>query len=238
MSLVDARAALYAGFDAHPWGHGKRYWTQERSLGELRRLVTEIKGPLPSNYDAYCKAKKGHLWPPASRLTEYFNSIPRAWLAAGVTRSRLTVKSKHWTKAEIAFLLEHAGTLRLTDIARRLNRSYSSVRSKLGGAKGGMGLRAREASGYLTGLALAKEYGCSYARVQRLLAEGVLRATYHERLHCWHIDPADAEKVRHLLTAPKRTYTTTPPDIGNYREKYGIRRLTVHQGANPIEAVS
>lgn len=221
------------------WGKGTpgggTYWTKERTNDALKQYVSETTGPLPASDDEWNRIKKGRLdLPTFGKVSEYFGTMAWAWKSIGAARSRITVLNSRWSQAEKNYLLDHAGQEPLTMLAARLNRSYASVRTMLG-AKG-YGLKARENQGHLTALVVAREYGCSYTRVCALLASGELKGDYSERLHRWRVDPADAEAVRGLLTAPKRTHVTTPPDIGNYREKYGIRRLTVHQGVNAAEA--
>jgi len=41
----------------------------------------------------------------------------------------------------------------------------------------------------------------------------------------WCVDPADLKPVEALLRAPKtHSYTQSPPDVGDYYERYGLRR--------------
>jgi hypothetical protein len=214
------------------WGRcppGKQvYWTRERVLEGLRLAAAELD-PLPTSSDVYNRLKKGRMdWPTAAKVIEHFGSMAHGWLAAGVSRRRVQLTNSRWTAEEDEYLLTVAGTVRLTDIARTLNRSYPAVRSRLGAKHG---LRARQNQGYLTAAEMAKEYHCSYHRLLTLLAEGVVRGKYRQKLHRWEIDPADvSDEAIHLLREPRRTHKTMPLDVGDYYQRYGIRR-TVRQGA-------
>jgi hypothetical protein len=216
--------ARLPAWKASPLGN-RRYWTRGRVLEGLRRAAAEIAGPLPCRDATYSRLKKGRMdWPPASRVLEYFHSMARAWLAAGVEPSRVSLKNLDWTQAEVAFLLEQAGAMTLKAIARVLCRPYSAVRSKLG--SNGLGLKARTNQGYLSAAEIAKEYRCPYHRVRDLLAAGTLRGRYDRCRNCWRVDPADiVPAVEAVLRVPKtRSYRSVPPDVGNYYERYGLKR--------------
>lgn len=214
------------------WGNGRpaggRYWTKARVVAALRKYAADNRGALPVDDHEWSNLKKGRLdLPTAGRILELWHSMARAWLVVGIDKDRVPRLNTRWTNAEITFLLDHAGTLTLDEIASRLNRSYAAVRTKLG-AKG-YGLKARENAGFLTAAACAKEYSCSVNRIYAMLTDGTLKGTYFEKGHRWHIDPSDAEKVRALLVAPKKTHTTVEVDLGDYRQRYGIRRLSIHK---------
>lgn len=215
------------------WGHGKpgegKYWTPSRVKSALKRYAASNPGPLPTSDHVWNAIKKGRMeLPTSASILDLWGTMRFAWLAIGADPTRVKALGTRWSKAEKRFLLDHAGTYTLEQLARRLGRTYASVRTMLG-AKG-FGIKARENQGYMSALVVAKEYGCSYNRLLQLLNDGAVKGTYSLKLHRWLIDPADAEGAKSLLTAPKRTHVTTPPDIGNYREKYGIRRLAVHKG--------
>lgn len=212
------------GWKASPFGN-KRYWTRDRVMEALRGAAAEISGPLPCNDAAYNRLKKGRMeWPPASRVLEYFHAMARAWLAAGADPRRLSLKNLDWTEEEIGFLLEQAGLMTLAAIARYLRRPVAAVRMKLGSK--GLGVHARTNQGYLSAAAVAKEYQCPYHRVRDLLAAGVLKGTRDTLRNSWSVDPADiTPDVEIRLRAPKRhSYRTVPPDVGDYYERYDLKR--------------
>ena len=210
------------------WGRcppGKQvYWTPERVLEGLRLAAAELN-PLPTSSDAYNRLKKGRMdWPTAKKVLEYFGAMARGWLAAGIPRRRVHLTDSRWTEVEDEYLLTMAGSIRLVDIARALNRSYQAVRVRVGSK--GFGLKARQNQGYLTAAEMAKEYHCSYHRLLDLLTKGVVKGRYRPKLHRWEIDPADVrDEIVSLLRLPKRTYKRTPPDYGDYYQRYGIRRI-------------
>jgi len=78
----------------------------------------------------------------------------------------------------------------------------------------------RRADGLMTLLDVAREYRCSRWRVARLVRAGQLPAV-KSPWGDWLIEPADCEAIEELLRAPKRTYKGVPPDLGDYRERYG-----------------
>lgn len=213
-----------------PFGN-RRYWTREAVLEGLRRAAAELTGALPCRDATYSHLKKGHVdWPPSSRVLEYFHGMARAWLATGVEPSRVSLRNLDWTETEVAYLLEHAGNKTLKAIGHHLHRPVSAVRSKLGSK--GLGLKARTMQGYLSAAEIAKEYRCPYHRVRLLLAAGTLRGQFDKRRNCWRVDPAELRRpaVEALLRAPKtRSYKTVPPDVGDYYERYGLKR-TVRAG--------
>jgi len=210
------------------WGKappGKQvYWTRERVLEGLKLAAQELD-PLPRDPKTYSQLKKGRMeWPTASKVLEHFGSMVRGWRGAGVDHRRMPLTNVRWTADEDEYLLATAGSMRLVDIAARLNRSYQAVRVRVGSK--GFGLHARQNQGYLTAMELAKEYGCSYHRVLGFLYEDKLKGRYRRELHRWEVDPVDVTpEIVRLLTAPRRTHKTYPLDVGDYYQRYGIRRL-------------
>ena len=88
-----------------------------------------------------------------------------------------------------------------------------------------MGIASRHNQGFLSAAELAKEYGCPYHRVRTLLNDGIIKARYDSRRNRWEVDPDDiTPTVASLLEAPKRTHKTWPTDVGDYYQRYGIRR--------------
>jgi hypothetical protein len=208
------------------WGRGRppggvRYWTRDRCLEALRAYAARSRGRLPVHL-TYEHVKSGNPdLPPSHRLYEYFGSIARSWLVALPRRSwrRVPMLRDAWTQEEDDLLLELAGTVKLADIASRLHRSYGACRRRLYDR----GISARDNQGYLSAQQVAEAYGCGVHRVYQLIERGVLRATLRHG-NRYEIDPDDAAAVAGELRAPKRTHTSTPPAVGEYRKRYGIRR--------------
>ena len=233
---VDARAQ--AAHEGRPrllestspgWGHGRPadgvYWTKARVVRALRRYADANAGKLPASDHVWNRIKKGRLdLPTGGSILTLWRSMRRAWLAVGVDPSRVTALNARWSKADKAYLLEHAGTLTLERIGRNLGRSYGSVKTMIGSK--GMGITARANNGYWSAAQLAKEYGTPYNRVQQLLEAGVIPAFRHPHRMTWQIDPADLNpSIMAELRKEKRTHKTTPSDLGDYRQRYGLRRV-------------
>ena len=218
-NLISARHELYSGFEARPWGNGRRYWTRERCIEVLRQLTRKISGPLPANQHTYNAMKRGKLWPPARRLVEYFGTIAQAWLAAGVPRSHIDRKRQPWSDKEKDYLLDHAGAIPLTELAARLDRTYSGVRTMLGSK--GFKLKARENQGYLSALKAAHELNLPYWTVLSLIQLGLLRSRYSAPLHRHLIDPMDVERFRKGPLMPRIIIST----IDQAPKKRSLRSL-------------
>jgi hypothetical protein len=203
------------------------YWTEERVLEGLRKFIAETRGELPTSDDVYMPLQKGRRdLPAALYVYRYFRSFPIAWRAAGAPKSRLNFTNAKWREADVEYLLEHAGTIRLEDIAVHLGRTYQAVRAKIGGK--GLGITARANQGLLSASLLAKEFNTSYHRVCTLLAAGNLPGYFNERRHCWQVDLGDlTEEHKALLGAPRDTHKNTPVDRGDYYQRYGLMRTMV-----------
>lgn len=203
----------------------ERFWTEERTVAGLRDFAARMPGPLPTSDHVYNDLKKGHLeWPTASRVLEYFGSMADAWAAAGVKKGRISRRWVTWTQEDDDLLLELAGEVTLKVIARRLGRSWAACKRRLYDLGAG---RARDVSGHLSMMQVAKEYGCPLARVEKLVKDGTLPAKRVQGGHYWRILPEDCERLKAVLSAPKRTYKTVPADFGEYDRKYGLRRRRV-----------
>ncbi|MBA7651791.1 hypothetical protein ES703_59617 [subsurface metagenome] len=203
-------------------GSHKRLWTKERVVSALALVIAEVKGPLPRSDAAYNRIKKGRFdWPTTGRILEYFHSMARAWLAAGALADRVSLFNIEWSEEEKEYLCDHAGISTLEDIARYLGRTRGGVRGQLWK----MGIASRHNQGFLSAAELAKEYGCPYHRVRTLLNDGVIKARYDSRRNRWEVDPDDiTPTVASLLEAPKQTHKNWPTDVGDYYQRYGIRR--------------
>lgn len=152
--------------------------------------------------------------------------MARAWLAVGASSLRVSMHNIDWTEDEDDVLLENAGRISLISIARRLNRSYGSVRARLNRTHG---KKARDVQCYYSARQLAAKYSAPLSRVFRLIETGVLPAK--KRLGRWQVDLRDAEKIRAVLSAPKtHSYQGSPPDVGDYERRYGIRRRRTEDG--------
>lgn len=203
----------------------QRLWTKEKVLEGLARAAHEIRGPLPCCDRDYNLIKKGRLdWPTSHRVLEYFGSMARGWLAAGVPRKRITLRNIDWEPSETGYLLDKAGTLTLEQIARHLRRSYGACKRQLYR----FGMTARANQGYCSAAELSKLYDCPYHRVRQLLSTGAVRGFFDRKRNQWQVDLGDitgSEEI--LLRAPKRTHKNTPTDLGNYYQRYGLMRRLV-----------
>ncbi|MGE0227789.1 MAG: hypothetical protein AB7I38_11120 [Dehalococcoidia bacterium] len=223
--VVDARERFGRGGTG--FGHGV-VWTPERIEDALRAYVKRTAGMLPSGSDEYSAVKKGDpSLPVAVTVVERYGAISRAWLAVGAPKSRVKFLGDAWTEEEVEYLLEHAGNQTLKQIETRLHRSRAACRRKLYD----LGLRARDAQGFMSAQQVAVEYGCGVKRVLTLIRNGELKAHHPAgKTNIWAVDPSDAKAVAHLLRAPKRTHRPENgyrTDFGDYRAHYGIRRTVL-----------
>lgn len=209
-------------FGSAPWGP-KLYWTRERTLAGLQDFVQKRRGKLPTSDHEYSVLKKGHPeWPTAARVLEYFGTMADAWEAAGAPKGRYDRLWVPWTQEDDDLLLTLAGEMTLALAAKRLNRSAAACKRRLYDLGAG---RARDVSGHMSAMQVAKEYGCPLRRVNTLIASGELRARKVTGGHYWRIEPQDAEAVAHLLRLPKQTHRATSPDQGDYDKRHGYRRI-------------
>lgn len=213
------------------WGKGRpgggKYWTPERVIEGLRDYARVNRGPLPTSDHDYSAAKKGHLeWPTAGEVLAQFGTMAAAWAASGAPKSRYNRGWVPWTQADDDYLLDHAGEQTLKVIARKLGRSWPACKRRLYDLGAG---RARDVAGYLSAMQVAAEYGCPLARVKKLIASGELPAFRVHGGHYWRIAPEDCERLKAVLSAPKRhSYQGSAPDIGDYDRRYGYRRVRVN----------
>lgn len=206
----------------------KRLWTRGKVLAGLVRAASEIQGQLPCGDAAYNEIKKGHLdWPTSHRVLEFFGSMARGWLAAGAPKTRISLKNIDWTPAEDAYLKEHAGNKTLEQIAAHLRRTYGGVKARLNIY---LGISARGNQGFFSAAELAKEYGCPYHRVRTALAEGKIHGKFDRCRNRWQVDLARlTPTAKAILEAPKlHSYKNSPPDLGDYYQRHGLRREKVN----------
>jgi len=203
----------------------KRFWTKEKVIAGLVAAAGDIKGPLPCVDASYSRIKKGRLdWPPAKRVLDYFGAMARGWLAAGVSRKRVTFHNVPWTEEEREYLLNHAGGYTLERIARRLGRSYGAVRGQLRIMK----IQSRHNQGFWSAAEIAKEFDSPCHRVRNMLRAGRIKGRYDRVRNRWEVDPvAITPEVIILLTAPKITHKTWPTDKGDYYSRYGLCRRII-----------
>jgi hypothetical protein len=203
----------------------RRLWTRENVLVALASVMKELQGPLPCFDHDYNMLKKDRLeWPTSHRILEYFHSMGRAWLAAGANRSRVNLHNIHWLPEEDEYLLEHAGTKTLQEIADHLRRNYQAVRARL---NKNHNIASRHNQGYMSAAELSKEYKCSYHRIRTALREGKIKGRFDERRNRWEIDLAEVMAspiAQIILHRPKRTHKTFQTDLGNYCERHGLKR--------------
>lgn len=206
---------------------GGKYWTRERIVAALVDFAAKHKGPLPTSDHVYNRLKKGHMeWPTAQAVLDLWPSMPDAWDAIGMPRSRVRRTWAPWTPEEDDYLLERAGNQTLKIIAKQLGRSWQACKRRLYDLGAG---RARDVSGYMSAMQVAKEFNCPLSRVKKLIATGELKAHRVKGGHYWRVDPSDAEAIAETLRAPKRrSYKNRPPSIGDYERRYGLRRVSIN----------
>lgn len=212
-------------FPSHDF-HGKvRYWTKERVTRALAMVADEIDGPLPCLDEEYSRLKKGHLeWPSTGRILEYYHSMARAWLAAGISMDRVTMHNQMWTPDEDEYLLQHAGRKTFEQMAKHLGRTRSAVKERLNRYHN---THARHNQGFYSAAELAKEYKCSCHRIRIALREGKIKGQYNDRLHRWEIDILDvwaSPQALIILNRPKRTWKNGETDLGDYYRRHGLKR--------------
>jgi hypothetical protein len=204
-----------------PWQHGHPYWTRERMIEALREYMRRTRGRLPGNRRAWQRVKSGDLTLPGTKaLLAAFPTFEVMWRAAGAGRSRMPVKRKiPFTADEDDYILSnYGGRLRVDEIAARLRRTPSAIQRRARV----LGIRANGNLGYLTAVEVARQYNCPRIRVLALLHSGALRAT--KVTTGWAIDPPDLAAVEDELRKPKITHRGDPPELGDWRERYGVKR--------------
>jgi len=150
--------------------------------------------------------------------------MARAWIATGVSMSRVSMRNLDWLPEEKEYLLDHAGVVTLKVIAKRLGRSYHAVRKELQS----LHIRARDNEGFLSASQLAKELPCSCGRLRRFLNAGQIKSARFDKVrNRWKINPLSiSPELKAELTAQRKTHNTWPLDVGDYYARYGITRHT------------
>lgn len=208
-------------------GSHKRYWTRERVIFALGQAAAEIKGPLPCCDATYNKIKKGRLdWPTSTRVLEYFGSMARGWLAAGAGMKRISLHNVKWSKEEDRYLLDKAGKKTLAQIGKDLGRSPDSVKTRLNKH---FRIKARGNNGYFSAAEISQLYNCPYHRVRDGLAQGIIKGKFDCQRNRWLVDPVQlTPAAKGFLQAPRATWKTGAPDLGDYERRYGLRRTRVN----------
>lgn len=215
------------------WQGKERLWTRQHVLDGLKSAGNEITGTLPCSDETYLKIKKGRFdWPSVNRIYEYFGSMGRAWLAAGFSKHRVSLRNIKWLPEEDIYLKEHAGVLTIKQMGRHLCRSYQAVRHRL---NRDLNIRARYNQGYVSAAELAKLYKCSCHRIRRALKEGIIRGKFDRVRNRWQIDLIDlTTENKALMNAPKDTHKTWPTDLGDYYKRYGLKRTKINGKLNTV----
>jgi len=201
------------------------FWTEQRTLDALKEVAKELK-VLPTSDDLYNSLKKGRFeWPPACYIYRYFRTFPNAWATAGAGKARIDKANAKWTEEEDEYLLDYAGNVKLEAIAKRLGRSYGSVRGRL---RWHDHLKARHNQGYLSAAELAKYFGCSYHRVRKLLLDGLIKGYKSKVRNEWQVDFGDIDdEARARLSRAKITHKQSPVDVGDYGVRHGLCRRKI-----------
>ncbi len=209
------------------WIGKQRLWTREKVLSALAEAMLEIKGSLPCSDRPWHAIKNGRLdWPPAVRIYYYFHSMGRAWLAAGAPMNRVSLFNSPWSGEEDAYILEHAGIITLEAIGQRLGRGYGAVKTRLNKTHH---VRARANQGFFCASELSKEFQCPYQRVRDALAKGIIKGRFDRQRNQWQVDLDElTEEALAILTKPKGTHQTYTTDLGDYRERYGLKRTRIN----------
>lgn len=200
------------------------FWTDERVTAALRVFVAEHGAR--HGEKSYQAAVRGDRRFPNHRRVKVFGggSVAGA-LKRAVGDDAYVPFNLPWTATEEDRLLELAGTVPLATIAAELGRTKAACRRRLYE----LGTRARDAQGYLTAQQCARAYYTSIHRVLDLVRAGRLTAHKGPGGKYWQIDPESAARCPELR-APKRTYTTVPPDFGDYRSRYNVPRRANRDG--------
>ena len=211
------------------WGKspGRRtYWTPERVMEGLRLFAARHKGMLPNSDHEYSRLKKGHMeYPTAVSVLRLHGTMADAWEAMGAGRQRVTRGWVPWSQTDDDYLLDHAGLQTLKVIAKHLGRGWAACKRRLYDLGAG---RARDVSGHLSAMQVARLYDCPLSRVKQLIASGELKAHRVQGGNYWRIDPGACERIQAKLSAPKRkSYRTTPANHGDYDRRYGLMRVRI-----------
>lgn len=216
----------------------RKVWTRGKVREALASAIHELEGILPTSDIAWTVARNGrHDWPSANRVFEYYPGMALAWQAAGADPKRISLSFAKWTEKENVYLLDNAGRDTLKAISKHLGRSYPATRARL---NKWYHIRAKQNQGYLSAAALAKEFKCPYHRVRTALAEGKIRGRFDKVRNQWQIDLADlTSEALVILNQPKlSSYRTCQTDLGDYYQRYGLKRIIINGRMVSVEIES
>jgi len=123
-----------------------------------------------------------------------------------------------WTPEEDALLLDSLRPGGVRFVSSNMGRSERAICKRVFEV---LKLKTRDADGYLSLSAIAREYECPRWRVMHLVQSGHLPAKRANGSRYWRIDPGDAERIHAMLSAPKLTHRDAPPDVGDWAKRYG-----------------
>ena len=134
---------------------------------------------------------------------------------SAMAHARAVRHRRPWTQEEDEWLEDNIGRGMVQFMSSRLGRSPRAIQHRLQllGSH-------RAADGMLTAAEVAKEYRCPLYRVLRLVRAGTLPTYPIAGSRYYRIDPTDCERIADTLTAPKATHRGSPPDMGDYRQRY------------------
>lgn len=136
-----------------------------------------------------------------------------------------------WTPEEDEMLADCLTLGGVRSVSSQLRRSERAVRKRMYEV---IGVRGRD-DGFLSVSDVAALYRCPRWRVSRMVKEGRLesRRAAGGRIH--RIDPADCERLRVELSAPKQTHKGSAPDVGDWAKRYGYRRPRTEGGRRWVD---
>ncbi len=144
----------------------RRCWGQR--FGQARRKYHFTPSLLEELRQAYCGTKR-EITAALDRLVKKTGWPRHAFKYEAGRRWGSTEKRRTWTEKEMAYLLEHAGTLSVSRLAKELKRSKCAVKSKLEKLE----LSARVAEGYSVA-DLVQVFGEREGKVRRWLERGLM----------------------------------------------------------------
>jgi DNA-binding CsgD family transcriptional regulator len=187
---------------APAFGQGRAYspyWTHTRVVKALKAYANTHPGRLPRGTPAWDEITRGNADLPVSEtILKYFGALGLAWrdvLGETAARARVERQWVRYTERENDLIESLAGKVSMSEIALRLGRTPASV--KMHAQR--MGIDASSNLEWWNVMDVAREYGCPHGRVRKLIRDGVIPARLVLNGTRYEIDPADLQKVAHLL---------------------------------------